>query len=247
MVAVSKKKTIKGPKGKTLKLYNKNGKIKSGAKSLMDIVSTKAERLKDLKDEDDYAHSLQLKASYAKFFDRANINGGRPKAFEHPAELQKAAIEYFEWVNENPWYREEYKGSGEFGGKVQMRTARPYTWGGLCITLGVGEKYFNIFRAQLKKTDPFHDEFNNVIEQIDSVIRTQKFEGAMVGAFSTTLTAYDLGYKKDVAMAGANSPTVNIIMGGGDPAHQDALNQILERLRTIDAEAEVMNSKPLTP
>jgi hypothetical protein len=165
---------------------------------------------------------------------------GRPKAFETPDALREAAKEYFEWSIANPLYRAEYKD----GGLVSVPLKRIFTWAGFLIRQGASERYFTTFRTNLKKDNPYYSEFFEVIDAIGDVIRTQKFEGAASGFFNANLLAYDLGYKKDVAQAGASSPTVNINFGSAvDPGYQDALNQILDRLRTIEVEAEVMNNK----
>ncbi|HKG67813.1 MAG TPA: terminase small subunit, partial [Segetibacter sp.] len=70
---------------------------------------------------------------------------------------------------------------------VEIPTARPFTLYGLCRYLGVNTKYFNDF----KKTAS--EDFSEVIRRIEEVIKMQKLEGAMVGAFNANIVARDLG------------------------------------------------------
>lgn len=110
---------------------------------------------------------------------------GRDKLFETHQLLWKEACAYFKWCSENPWIKTDYKGKD--ADKVEIPTARPFTLYGLCLYLGVNTKYFNDF----KKTAC--EDFSEVIRRIEEVIKMQKLEGAMVGAFNANIVARDLG------------------------------------------------------
>jgi hypothetical protein len=127
---------------------------------------------------------------------------GRDKLFASPDLLWKAAIEYFEWCNNNPWYHNEQKKGNtiipkNFEGEIseeilnpiaKIPTQRPFTLSGLCLYLGCNEKYFNQFVDNSEE-----QAFSNVIAQIRNVIETQQFEGAIVGAFKENIIARKLG------------------------------------------------------
>lgn len=115
---------------------------------------------------------------------------GRDKLFATPDLLWEAACEYFEWCDDNPWKMKEALKGGEMAGTVMdIPTARPYTLTGLALYLGASETFWREFRKGAK------NDFLSVIDQIEQVIYTQKFEGAAVGAFNANIIARDLGLK----------------------------------------------------
>lgn len=117
---------------------------------------------------------------------------GRDKLFESPDLLWKAATEYFEWCDKNPL--KEEKGFA-FQGVVtteEFNKMRAYTLTGLCLYLGCNDAYFRIFKAQLADGE---QDFNTVLDKIQMVIYTQKFEGAAADLLNPVIIARDLGLK----------------------------------------------------
>jgi hypothetical protein len=111
---------------------------------------------------------------------------GRELEYKTPDELQPEIIAYFEWCDENPWYKNEPIRSGEMTGElIKVPTARPYTIGGLCIRLGIS---IVTWKSYCDRQD-----FLYITKWAEEVIRTQKFEGAAVGAFNANIIARDLG------------------------------------------------------
>jgi hypothetical protein len=144
---------------------------------------------------------------------------GRKKLFTTPKLLMQAATEYFQWVDNNPWIKKEQlkkptvikdkDGNQRVETIANIPTARPYTLSGLCIYLGVNSQYFIDFKESLRPKDgekmiKKNKDFSEVIHAIEEIIRTQKFEGAAVGAFNANIIARDLGMvdKKDVTSDG---------------------------------------------
>lgn len=116
---------------------------------------------------------------------------GRDKLFTTPDLLWKAATEYFQWCDDNPWIKNEAIKSGDFAGKiVKVPTSRPYTLTALCLYLGVDTSYFRKFKENLKEEE---EDFFTVITRIEETIYSQKFEGAAVGAFNANIISRDLG------------------------------------------------------
>lgn len=114
---------------------------------------------------------------------------GRDKLFESPDLLLEAAQEYFQWCDENPWIKNDAVKGGDMAGVlIKIPTARPYTLSGLCVYIGANESYWRNF-----KKDNKIEGFSAVITHVEEVIRTQKFEGAAVGAFNANIIARDLG------------------------------------------------------
>ncbi|GAB4000027.1 DNA-packaging protein [Spirosoma daeguense] len=119
---------------------------------------------------------------------------GRDKLFETPQLLEEAAYEYFSWCQQNPLYKTDYRGKEVE--EVQIPLPRPFTLSGLCLYCDVSENWWNEFkRNDSRKT------FTEVISRIETIIYTQKFEGAVVGLFNANIISRDLGLvdKKEVA------------------------------------------------
>lgn len=124
---------------------------------------------------------------------------GRDKLFKSPALLWEAACQYFKWIDEHPWIKNDAIKGGEWAGTlVQVPTARPYTITGFLLYANAGKEFWNQFKAAN------HKGFSGVIEEIEHVMFTQKFEGAAVGAFNANIIARDLGLvdKKDLTTDG---------------------------------------------
>lgn len=123
---------------------------------------------------------------------------GRKSIFQKPEVFWKVALEYFAWCQKNPWIKKEAIKSGERAGQlIDIPTERPYTLAGLCIYMNVGTHYLDQFKKS--KTAEKDEGFSEIITRVEEIIRTQKFEGATVGAFNANIIARDLGLvdKKD--------------------------------------------------
>lgn len=122
---------------------------------------------------------------------KERTKSGRDKIFKTPEALWEAAKEYFEWADNNPWIKNEAVKSGDLAGTImQVPTQRPYTLSGLCLHLDVNEEYLTDFNIENEERK---EDFSRIITRIRETIRTQKFEGATVGAFNATIIARDLG------------------------------------------------------
>lgn len=143
-------------------------------------------------------------------FWRIRSKHGRDKLFANADMLWNAALEYFQWSDENPWVKCEAIKSGEQAGEIiRIPTARPYTIKGLCIYLDVNESYWRDF----KKSDNLSEDFSSVITRVEEIIATQKFEGAAVGAFNPTIIARDLGLVDKQGLEHSGGLTVQQITG----------------------------------
>lgn len=112
---------------------------------------------------------------------------GRPVLFETAEELKRAAMEYFQHEYDNPEYKAEFK-----DGLIRSTPTRPLlTITGLCIYLGVGERFWREKRQE-KKDDP---DFSPVFEWADQVMYNNKFQGAAKGFFKENIIARELGLK----------------------------------------------------
>jgi hypothetical protein len=136
---------------------------------------------------------------------------GRLKEFPTAADLQKAWQEYFKWVDENPWYRNEQlkkpmivkdkDGNEHLQSIIQIPTKRPYTEAGFIAFHGLGKNFIHQLEAQLTPTEentPLtteQEEYSGVLAWARNVCWTDKFEGAAVGAYNVSIISRDLGLR----------------------------------------------------
>ncbi len=111
---------------------------------------------------------------------------GRDILFATPEAMWEAATEYFTWCESHPLYNVEIHS----GKRHRLPKMRPFTLKGLTFYLKCNVDYFRQFK---KTVDKDKADFLNVIEDIESVIYTQKFEGAASGFFNANLISRELG------------------------------------------------------
>lgn len=109
---------------------------------------------------------------------------GRDKIFEKPEYLWEAAMEYFQWCDENALIEIDFRGKDATS--VNLPKMRAYTWDGL-------ELFLDIYSLRDYKTKPEYKDFTQVITRIEKIIYTQKFTGAAAGFLNPNIIARDLG------------------------------------------------------
>ena len=109
---------------------------------------------------------------------------GRDKIFETPQTLWDEACIFFEWCDKNPLIEQKAFGTGK---KLNLNKMRAYTMQGLCYFLKIGTSTYNDYKHR--------EEFKEVIEQIEQVLFTQKFQGAAAGLLNANIISRDLGLK----------------------------------------------------
>lgn len=126
---------------------------------------------------------------------------GRDKLFETPELLWDAACEYFEWCENNPLYETK---AFAFQGNVtteELPKMRAMLLPQLCFYLHCSEAYFRNFKSTLKDSNKQIDkDFITVINEIESIISCQKFQGAAADLLNPNIIARDLGLidKQDI-------------------------------------------------
>lgn len=119
---------------------------------------------------------------------------GRDKLFESPELLLQSAYEYFEWCTENPWITTKNTSSSSTicssNTTEEKPTARPFSKGGFYIYIGCSTSWFNEFKRTANK------DFLLVLEEIENIIETQQWEGAVIGTFKENIIARTLGLKE---------------------------------------------------
>lgn len=113
-------------------------------------------------------------------FWEARSSHGRKPVFEDADALWSAAVEYFDWVEDNP-----LDADLRFSSNPRPRAM---TLEGLRIFIGISTStWYNYCEKK---------DFLEVTEAIGEIIRTQKFEGASAGYFNANIIARDLGLKE---------------------------------------------------
>jgi hypothetical protein len=147
---------------------------------------------KDLKPGDPGYWDWMAKKGGALFGTEKNP-GGRPKKIKTPNLLWKYACEYFNRIDERPFLKQDFIRGGEMAGsKVNLETIRPYTWAGLEAYL-IEKGIISKLKDYKQNTYGNYDEFQPVVQAIDQIMFSQKFEGAASGAFNANIIARDLG------------------------------------------------------
>jgi len=124
---------------------------------------------------------------------------GRDALFSSAELLWGAACEYFEWCENNPLI--EIKGFAFQGivTKEEFPKMRAMTIDQLQFYLGVSDSYWRNFRLSATAQQ---SDFLTVINDIEQVIRTQKFQGAAADLLNPNIIARDLGLKEHTDHSG---------------------------------------------
>lgn len=115
---------------------------------------------------------------------------GRDLIFSNPEILWEAANEYFEVTTNRKWIRTEFNGKDAI--ECEVPTSAPFTMTGLYTFLEITAEGWREYRKR--------KDFSEIVTRIEQIIYTQKFEGAAVGAYNSSIIARDLGLadKKEV-------------------------------------------------
>lgn len=144
-------------------------------------------------------------------FWQARSSHGRNPVFENPEDLLSACQEYFKWVEENPLYETKvFHNQGEIV-STEVPLMRAMTLSGLCIFLGISDQAWRNYRER--------KDFVGVTNEIEKIIRTQKFEGASANLLNSNIIARDLGLsdKQNVESTNVNTNINKEIDRNTDP------------------------------
>jgi hypothetical protein len=119
---------------------------------------------------------------------------GRDLIAVSPPHLKDAAIEFFEYCIENPLEQMDWQA----GCQIVRKSPRPFTIRAFCIFLDASYSWWRSFKsspAVIKEPG-----FLSVIQWIEDVMYTQKFEGAAIGMYKENLISRELGLRDGVDM-----------------------------------------------
>lgn len=131
-----------------------------------------------------------------RFWEARSSHGRKPK-FAKASELEDACMQYFEWVEEHPLHEEvlvTHMGDVFHDTKTKMRAM---TLEGLCLFIGIAPQTWREWRGSpatpTNPAAPGRKDLSAVMEWVENVIRTQKFEGAAAGFLNANIISRDLG------------------------------------------------------
>lgn len=110
---------------------------------------------------------------------------GRNPIFDNPEQLWEAACEYFDWVDKNPLKEQKvFHANGKIT-KTTVTKMRAMTIVSLCLFLGITKPTWDDYKAK--------EDFSSICEDIENIIRTQKFQGASADLLNASIIARELG------------------------------------------------------
>lgn len=128
----------------------------------------------------------------AEYWAERKKKRGRPKALT-PKKLWELACDYFAWVDDTPFQKEDFiKGGDRAGEIVHLKTIRPYTWAGLENWIAENDGTLCCLDHYRCNLNGSYADFVDIIAWISKVMFEQKFSGAAVGAFNASIIARDL-------------------------------------------------------
>jgi hypothetical protein len=135
-------------------------------------------------------------------FWEARSSHGRKPIFESPDKLWNAAVEYFQWCEDNPlWETKSYMFQGA-PVQDQIPKMRAMTISGLCIFLDIDITTWRDYGTK--------DDFSRVVKNAEQIIYNQKFAGAAADMLNANIIARDLGLKDQTSNehTGANGGAI---------------------------------------
>ena len=107
--------------------------------------------------------------------------GGRPNAIESPEDFERMALDYIDWVKNNPVMKTI---TASFQGEISFRKV-PHTRGmtqfGLAAHMGIGLSTLKDYGQR--------EEFSAIYKRIDTIIKSWNADLALTGEISPSLVA----------------------------------------------------------
>lgn len=129
----------------------------------------------------------------------------RHAKYYEPMSLLRAAVEYFEWAKDHPLEEETvHVHRGEVT-RVVVDKVRPFTKVGLANYLGIPASRLYSFKNRQDES------WQDVMELIEQVIYTQKFENAAAGLLNSNIISRDLGLADRREVTGRDGEAIRTI------------------------------------
>lgn len=117
----------------------------------------------------------------ASYLDVLPKKWGAQLRFETPQDLWDAALEYFQWMEDNPAEVHDIKGKDNED--VEIRRRRPYTVVGFCIFHNIDRQTFYNYESD----ENGWAGFGEVARRIIDICKLNRLEGAITNEFNTNV------------------------------------------------------------
>lgn len=160
---------------------------------------------------------------------------GRACIISDGDDLWQSATNYFKWCDENPLNRSELVKHQGDAVAFDVPLGMPYSIDGLTIYLGVSGTYFRSRKAaladrvELKTATDADIYLLETIYLIESVVRTQRFNGAAVGLFKENLISRVDGYADNTNVNNSGEVRQSIVVR--DQKTADDLSRLDDMLK----------------
>lgn len=140
--------------------------------------------------------------SDAEYWHRKQPVGGGTPAYATAEEVWAAAVEAFDWLVAHPLKEEVLFHHQGHVTRTTAKKMRAFTWAGVAMLMGMSENGLKRYRDV--------PAFAEVMEWIESVIRTQKFEGAAANMLNASIITRDLGLADKREVSGPDGGPVSL-------------------------------------
>lgn len=124
-----------------------------------------------------------------------------------PEEFWNEGLNYFEWMSDKVWNKKEAIKSGDLAGTlINIPTTTPLSIESFCLFADIDRQTFLNYES---KKD--YEDFFEVTTRIRTIIESNQFEGATVGAYNPNIIARKLGLidrKQTEIKGGLNIPNL---------------------------------------
>lgn len=118
----------------------------------------------------------------------------KPGGAKTPEELFDLMVQYIQWCEDNPiWKNEAIKGGERAGEIIQIPTDRPWTIKGFCSYVMRSRVWYRKMRFDRKGQQDWLD----IMEWFDNTCESQRLDFALVGIYPASLVASLDEYKKE--------------------------------------------------
>lgn len=107
-----------------------------------------------------------------------------------PETFWEEAVKYFEWMQDKVWNKKDPIKSGDMAGTlIDVPTQTPMSIESFCLFADISMETFRNYESKEEQ----YKDFFEVTTRIRTIIESQQFEGATVGAFNPNIIARKLG------------------------------------------------------
>lgn len=156
------------------------------------------------------------------------FNGSDP-IYDSPDKLWRDCVEYFTWAQDNPLIEAKAFAYEGVITMAEIPKARVMTVEGLCAHLGFTSRSWRSWRDDRKDLGP-------VIERVEEIIYTQKFELAAADLLNPALIARDLGLANKTELTGADGGPIKTQTLDVSNLSSGALKEIMAAARASQSD-----------